>query len=76
MTVPRIGSYVTHAKLSELGSGEVVGISETKISIRFGSGERDFIYELVEKHLKVTSEAPAAPPSKKAQKSRAAKSTS
>jgi hypothetical protein len=76
MSVPPIGSYVTHAKMSELGSGEIVGISGPKISIRFGSGERDFVLELVEKHLQVTSEAPVAPPTKKSHKARAVKATS
>lgn len=75
MTVPRIGSYVTHAKLPELGSGEIISVSEERISIRFESGERSFVYDLVEKHLQVTSEAPPQKPSK-AHKPRASKSTS
>jgi hypothetical protein len=75
MSVPRVGSYVTHAKLPELGSGEITSISEARISIRFESGERSFVYDLVEKHLHVTSEAPPQKPTK-AHKPRASKSTS
>jgi len=55
---PRIGSYVTHAKLLQLGSGEVCGWDDHIVTIRFASGERNFVFDLVAKHLVETSEAP------------------
>lgn len=55
----RIGTYVTHAKLPDLGSGEVIAMDGERLVIRFSSGERNFIYHLVEKHLNITAEAPA-----------------
>jgi hypothetical protein len=58
------GSYVTHAKLPELGSGEILSIDNGRIGIRFASGQRNFMYDLVAPHLTVTSEAPARPPTK------------
>jgi hypothetical protein len=73
MMAPRLGSYVQHAKLPELGSGEIVAMDGPKIAIRFASGQRTFVYDLVEKHLSVVTEAPAAPPAKAARKPRAAK---
>ena len=70
----RIGTYVTHAKLPDLGSGEVTSMDGERLVIRFSSGERNFIYHLVEKHLNVTQEAPApAKPSRAAKKSAAPK---
>lgn len=45
-----------------------------RLVIRFSSGERNFIYHLVEKHLNVTQEAPApAKPSRAPKKSAAPK---
>lgn len=61
MSALDLGSYVTHAKLAELGSGEVVAYDKGTMRIRFASGERDFLVEAVAKHLLVTSEAPAKP---------------
>lgn len=55
------GSYVTHAKLPELGSGEIVATQDGRVSIRFASGSRDFMVDRVMKHLTVTTEAPAPP---------------
>jgi hypothetical protein len=54
------GMYVTHAKLPQLGSGEILAEHEGRVSIRFASGNRDFVADLVRPHLSVTSEAPAA----------------
>lgn len=58
------GSYVKHAKMLDLGSGEVMSAEEGKIRIRFASGERSFLYERVVEHLTVTTEAVPAPPAK------------
>lgn len=70
------GSYVTHAKMPELGSGEVVSSEKGTIRIRFASGERAFLIEAVERHLVVTQEAPARPaPTKRASKAKAKKTT-
>ena len=70
----RVGTYVTHAKLPELGSGEIVASDGNRFSIRFASGERSFVCALTEKHLTVTTEAPAASkPSRAPSKSRAPK---
>ena len=57
-----IGTYVTHSKLPELGSGEVVSVDQGRISIRFASGDRNFMYALVEPHLTTTSTAPVFAP--------------
>ena len=64
------GSYVTHARLLELGSGEILSAEEGKVRIRFASGERSFLYDRVVQHLTVTAEAPKLPAAKA---SRAAK---
>lgn len=53
------GSFVTHSKLLELGSGEVLSHAKGTMRIRFASGERAFAVEKVEPHLSVTDEAPA-----------------
>lgn len=58
------GSYVTHAKMPELGSGEILSAHDGRVSIRFASGNRDFMVDLVLRHLTVTSEAPAPAPTK------------
>jgi hypothetical protein len=57
MSSLEIGAYVLHAKLPELGAGE--------IRIRFASGERNFLWELVAAHLQTTDEIPAPAPSAK-----------
>lgn len=62
----RIGTYVTHAKLPELGSGEIVSSDGQCFSIRFASGQRNFVCALTEKHLSVTTEAPVAAKSSRA----------
>lgn len=69
------GCYVTHSKLPELGNGEVMSAHDGLISIRFASGNRDFRMDLAERHLMLTSEAPALPPprSKRARKAPAVK---
>jgi hypothetical protein len=53
------GSYVVHAKLPELGSGEVLAAEKGAVRIRFASGERSFSLEFAGPHLTVTAEAPA-----------------
>lgn len=68
------GSYVKHAKMLDLGSGEVMSSEEGKIRIRFASGERSFLYERVVEHLTVTTEAvpvPTTKPKKAASKKKA-----
>lgn len=62
------GSFVTHAKLPELGSGEVISLDKGMMRIRFASGERSFANELAAKHLTITQEAPAKPAPKRASK--------
>jgi hypothetical protein len=61
------GSYVTHAKLPDLGSGEILAAHDGRVCIRFASGSRDFMMDRVLQHLSLTSEAPA--PTKPAAKS-------
>lgn len=71
MSTPQIGSYVTHAKMPELGAGEILTSDKGAIRIRFASGERNFIWDLVAGYLTVTTEAPERPltkPSKRARK--------
>jgi hypothetical protein len=70
MSTPQIGSYVTHAKMPELGAGEILTSDKGAVRIRFASGERNFIWDMVASHLTVTTEAPAPPPkaSKRARK--------
>jgi hypothetical protein len=52
------GSFVIHAKLGDLGSGEILGLDKGTIRIRFASGERHFVLKLVEPHLSSTLDAP------------------
>ena len=66
------GSYVTHNKLPELGSGQVVSSEKGTIRIRFASGERNFLIEAVYPHLAVSADGPALPAAS-ARKSRAKK---
>jgi hypothetical protein len=56
-----IGSYVTHTKLPELGTGEILASERGAIRIRFASGDRNFLWELVAAHLEITLEPPAMP---------------
>lgn len=74
MSAHEPGSYVTHAKLPDLGPGEVVLLDKGTIRIRFASGERAFLLDSVAPHLTVTQEAPAkAPAPKRATKAKAKK---
>ena len=57
------GSYVSHAKLLDLGSGEIMSSEKGVLRIRFAAGERAFSVAAVAPHLTVTLEAPVfAPP--------------
>jgi hypothetical protein len=60
------GSYVVHARLPELGTGEVLAAEKGCVRIRFASGERNFNVDFVARHLTVTAEAPAKPTPTKA----------
>ena len=62
MSMPEIGSYVTHAKLPELGAGEILATDKGAVRIRFASGDRNFVWEMVHGHLSATDEAPAPAP--------------
>ncbi len=67
------GSFVTHAKLPELGAGEVLSLDKGTLRIRFASGERAFAVDKAESHLALTQEAPAPPETKRgARKKKAA----
>ncbi|HEX5657239.1 MAG TPA: hypothetical protein VFX59_08585 [Polyangiales bacterium] len=66
------GSFVVHAKLPDLGSGEILSNDKGTVRIRFASGERAFAIEKAEAHLAVTQEAPAPPENKRAKKKKAA----
>lgn len=59
-----IHSHVTHSKLPELGVGEILASDGERISIRFASGERNFVSALVSPHLVVTTEAVPPTPGK------------
>lgn len=59
--IPLIHSFVTHTKLPELGIGEILTTDGHRMSIRFASGERNFICALVSQHLVVTTSAPPLP---------------
>jgi hypothetical protein len=73
MLTPEPGSFVTHAKLPDLGSGEVMSCDRGTIRIRFASGERAFLVEAALQHLQVTQEAP--PPAPAAKRPAAKKAT-
>jgi hypothetical protein len=64
------GSYVVHAKLPELGTGEIVASEKGCVRIRFASGERNFNVQFVAPHLSVTIEAPAKPTASTAKKAK------
>lgn len=76
MSTLEIGSYVTHAKLPELGAGEILATDKGAVRIRFASGDRNFVWDMVHGHLSATDEAPApAPrPGKRARKTPAKQS--
>jgi hypothetical protein len=57
----QVGSYVTHAKLPDLGSGEILAMEKGAIRIRFVSGERSFDGGLAAAFLETTLEIPIFP---------------
>lgn len=63
---------MTHAKLPELGNGEVMYEQDGNIAIRFSTGNRFFRLDLVMRHLVLTSEPPAPPPKKTSKRKAAA----
>ena len=80
MTTIELGSYVTHTKLSELGTGEILSVEKGVVRIRFASGERSFQTELASPYLNPSEDVLPAPTSKakpkaRAKKSKAAKAT-
>ena len=72
MSTPEIGSYVTHAKLPDLGAGEILAADKGAVRIRFASGDRSFVWEMVQGHLTTTTEAPAPAATKPAKRARKA----
>lgn len=56
------GSYVVHAKLPELGRGEVLSSEKGTLRLRFESGERSFLAALVSQYLSVVVPGPAPRP--------------
>lgn len=75
MSTPEIGSYVTHDKLPDLGAGEILASEKGAVRIRFASGDRNFVWDMVRGHLSITLEAPApqAKSTRKPRKKAAAK---
>jgi hypothetical protein len=71
MNTLRVGTYVTHAKLPDLGSGEIIASDGQSLVIRFASCEKNFVAALTEKHLTVTAEAPVLTKPARASKSKA-----
>lgn len=71
--MPEPGSFVAHAKLPELGSGEVMSCERGTMRIRFASGERNFLVQATLPHLLVTQEAPPPPAPAKRPASKKAK---
>ncbi|MET0341450.1 MAG: hypothetical protein ABW252_10650 [Polyangiales bacterium] len=61
MSSYRVGSFVLHSKMQDLGAGEIVMIDKGAIRIRFASGERSFAEQKATPYLEVTAEGPAAP---------------
>ncbi len=53
------GAFVVHAKLADLGSGEVLSADKGALKVRFASGERSFVTDMVAQYLTVTVEGPA-----------------
>ncbi len=66
------GSFVVHAKLPDLGSGEVLSADKGSLKVRFASGERNFVTELVSQYLTVTIEGPAPRAATKAKRAKKA----
>ena len=75
MSTLRVGTYVVHAKLPELGTGEIVSSDGQCFGIRFASGQRNFVCALTEKHLSVTAEAPPVSKPTRSSKPRAARAS-
>ena len=73
MSAIALGSYVVHAKLPELGIGEVLAAEKGSVRIRFASGERSFSMDFAAQHLTVTEEAPPPPATKGKARARAKK---
>lgn len=75
MTTIELGSHVTHSKLSELGTGEILSVEKGVVRIRFASGERSFQTEMVSPYLTPTDEVlPAATKAKAKAKAKPRKS--
>jgi hypothetical protein len=64
------GAYVSHAKLLDLGSGEIMSAEKGVLRIRFAAGERAFSAAAVAPHLTVSLEAPVFLPPKPVRKVR------
>lgn len=62
------GSFVVHAKLPELGRGEVLSAEKDTLRLRFACGDRSFVTAVVEQHLSVVVAGPAPRPVAKAAK--------
>ena len=60
MSLNEPGSYVTHANLPELGSGEIISSDQDTIRIRFAAGEKTFSIESVTQHLAHAAAGPRA----------------
>lgn len=61
--------------MPDLGVGEVFSVDDGKVGIRFESGERSFMYDLVEPHLTITADAPPPPPKAKKKSAKRAPKT-
>jgi hypothetical protein len=65
------GAFVVHAKLSELGSAEVLSDEKGTLRLRFACGERSFLTEFTSQHLSVVVAGPAPrPPAKSGKRAR------
>ena len=63
------GSFVVHAKLPELGRGEVLWTEKGTVRLRFACGERSFLIAFASDHLSVVMAGPAPrPPAKRSRK--------
>ena len=67
------GSFVVHAKLPELGRGEVLWAEKGTVRLRFACGERSFLIAFASEHLSVVVPVPAPrAPARAAKRSRKA----
>jgi hypothetical protein len=71
MSTLQIGSYVTHNKLQDLGSGEILSLEKGTVRIRFASGDRSFLGHLVESYLVTALEGPVMLAQKAAKRAKA-----